>query len=58
MQTEQQQSDRRPVRVLVFAASLRGGSLNDRLASLAAEVVTAKGGTVDPATMAEFDCPS
>ena len=55
---EQQQGDRRPVRVLVFAASLRGGSLNDRLASLAAQVVTAKGGTVDRATMAEFDCPS
>ena len=50
--------DRRTVRVLVFAASLRGGSLNDRLASLAARVATEKGAVVDRATMADFDCPS
>jgi NAD(P)H-dependent FMN reductase len=47
-----------PVRVLVFGASLRQGSLNDRLASLAATVVQQKGGTVDRACMADFDCPS
>jgi NAD(P)H-dependent FMN reductase len=49
---------RRPVRVLIFAASLRRGSLNDRLATLAATVAEEKGGIVDRATMAEFDCPS
>jgi len=49
---------RRPVRVLIFAASLRAGSLNDRLASLAATVAAEKGGVVDRAAMADFDCPS
>jgi cysteine synthase len=47
-----------PLRVLVFGASLREGSVNERLASLAAAVVEQKGGTVDRATMAEFACPS
>jgi chromate reductase len=47
-----------PLRIVVFGASLREGSLNDRLASLAAVVVEQKGGTVDRTTMAEFDCPS
>jgi chromate reductase, NAD(P)H dehydrogenase (quinone) len=51
-------NDRRPVRVLVFAASLRTGSLNDRLATLAASVAEEKGAVVDRATMADFDCPS
>ncbi|HSR41045.1 MAG TPA: NAD(P)H-dependent oxidoreductase [Longimicrobiales bacterium] len=51
-------TDREPVRFLVFAASLRAGSLNSRLAELAAEVVEAHGGTADRASMAEFDCPS
>jgi chromate reductase len=46
------------VRYLIFGASLRAGSLNGRLASLAARVVAEKGGTVDLATMSEFDCPS
>ena len=46
------------VRVLVFAASMRSRSLNDRLATLAAAVVAQKGGTVDRASMTEFDCPS
>ena len=49
---------RRPVRVLVFAASLRRDSLNDRLATLAAAVAAEKGGVVDRAAMADFDCPS
>ena len=49
---------RRPVRVLVFAASLRGGSLNDRLAELASAVAGEKGGVIDRASMADFDCPS
>ena len=47
-----------PIRVLVFDASLRVGSLNDRLASLAASVVEQFAGAVDRARMADFDCPS
>ncbi len=49
---------RHPVKILVFSASLRNKSLNDRLASLAASVVDAKGGTVDRAHMTDFDGPS
>ena len=51
-------ADHCPVRVLVFAASLRKGSLNDRLATLAASAVEKHGGTVDRAQMEDFDCPS
>jgi len=47
-----------PVRYLVFGASLRAGSLNARLADLAAETIEANGGTVDRASMADFDAPS
>jgi chromate reductase len=43
---------------LIFGASLRQGSLNDRLASLAASVVEEAGGTVVRAKMIDFDCPS
>ena len=50
--------ERCPVRVLVWGASLRDGSLNQRLAELAAQVVREKGGEADVATMADFDCPS
>jgi NAD(P)H-dependent FMN reductase len=46
------------VKVLVFSASLRSNSLNDRLAALAARVVESFGGTVDRAFMSDFDCPS
>lgn len=49
---------RATVRILIFEASLRAASLNARLATLAASVVEQKGGTVDRAHMAEFDCPS
>jgi NAD(P)H-dependent FMN reductase len=49
---------RRPIRCLVFGASLRQGSLNDRLAALAANVVEQQGASADRATMAEFECPS
>ena len=48
----------RPVNVLIFGASLRQGSLNNRLAELTAGAVERHGATVDRATMAEFDCPS
>jgi chromate reductase len=47
-----------PVRYLVFGASLRAGSLNARLADLAAETIEANGGSVDRASMADFDSPS
>lgn len=50
--------ERCPVRVLVFGASLREGSLNQRLAELAAGVVEAKGGVADRARMGDFECPS
>lgn len=43
---------------LVFSASLRSGSLNTRLAKLAAQVIEKNGGTVDFANMDEFDCPT
>lgn len=48
---------RRAVHFLVFGASLRKGSFNDRLASLAAGALREKGGTVDRACMTDFDCP-
>ena len=45
------------VKLLVFGASMREGSMNDRLASLAADVVEEKGGAVERGTMSEFNCP-
>jgi chromate reductase, NAD(P)H dehydrogenase (quinone) len=48
----------RPLQVLIFGASLRRGSLNDRLAGLAQRVVEERGARVDRGSMAEFDCPS
>jgi chromate reductase len=51
--------DRRcSVRLLVFGASMREGSMNDQLASLAAAVAEEKGATVERASMKEFECPS
>jgi chromate reductase len=47
-----------PLRILVFSASLRVGSLNSRLAKLAALVIEKNGGKADLALMSEFDCPS
>jgi len=46
------------LRFLVLSASLRSDSLNTDLATLAARTIRAKGGDVDPASMADFDCPS
>src|SRR5688572_21132056 len=51
-------TDKFAVKVLVFSASLRKNSLNDRLATLAARSVEAHGATVDRASMSDFDCPS
>jgi chromate reductase, NAD(P)H dehydrogenase (quinone) len=45
------------VRLLVLGGSMRGGSVNDRLASLAATVAAEKGAGVDRATMSDFECP-
>jgi chromate reductase len=50
--------ERCSVRFLVFGASLRAGSLNDKLAELAARVVEAKGGSVERARMRDFVCPA
>lgn len=47
-----------PLRVLVFAASLRADSLNSKLANLAARHVEEYGATADRATMRDFDVPS
>jgi NAD(P)H-dependent FMN reductase len=47
-----------PLKVLVFAASLRAESLNRRLAAVAARVAAGTGATVDLATMRDFDVPS
>ena len=46
------------VNFLVFEASLRRASINDRLASLATDVVEQYGGAVDRAHMSDFDTPS
>ena len=50
-------SQRRDVRFLVLGASLGTTSLNNRLASLAGDVVEAKGGAVDRAVLADFEAP-
>src|SRR6185503_17922376 len=49
---------RAQIRFLVFHASLRVGSHNDQLATLAAKCIERLGGMVDRASMTEFDCPS
>jgi chromate reductase, NAD(P)H dehydrogenase (quinone) len=50
-------TERRPIRVFLLSASLREGSLNERLAGVAADAVIASGGAVDRALLAEFDVP-
>ena len=45
------------LKVLVFGASLRAGSLNRKLAALAAQVATQYGATVDHASLGDFDVP-
>lgn len=49
---------RQPLSVLVFSASLRAGSLNTRLAGLAADAIERHAATVDRASMRDFDGPS
>jgi NAD(P)H-dependent FMN reductase len=48
---------REPLQVLVFSASLRGGSLNTRLAGVAADTIERHGAEVDRASMRDFDAP-
>jgi len=48
----------RPIRFLVFSGSLRADSFNTRLARMAADAITANGGLVDFASLAQFDTPS
>jgi chromate reductase, NAD(P)H dehydrogenase (quinone) len=50
--------ERKAIRVLVFGASLRKDSLNERLATLTEQVVMQKGGVVDRARMSDFTCPA
>lgn len=49
---------RAPVRVLIFSASLRTGSLNTKLANLATKCLEHKGAQADLASMSDFDSPS
>jgi len=51
-------SARRPVSFLVFSASLRAGSLNTKLATLAAAAIERHEGKADVVAMSAFDCPS
>jgi chromate reductase, NAD(P)H dehydrogenase (quinone) len=51
-------TERAPIRILVFSVSLRTGSLNTKLANLAAKCIEHNGGQVDLASMSEFDAPS
>ncbi|HZS40397.1 MAG TPA: NAD(P)H-dependent oxidoreductase [Polyangia bacterium] len=51
-------AEQEPVSVLVFAASLRAGSLNARLAALVRTVLAGHGAAVDSADMSDFDSPS
>jgi NAD(P)H-dependent FMN reductase len=46
------------LKVLVFGASLRAGSLNCTLAALAARFAEQSGAAVDHASMSDFDVPS
>ncbi|MFI8104603.1 NADPH-dependent FMN reductase [Streptomyces sp. NPDC086023] len=48
---------RQPVRLLVFGASLRAGSLNTRLAALVARLAAEAGAAVDLARLADFPMP-
>jgi chromate reductase len=49
---------REPCHLLVFSASLRSGSLNARLARLAAATLEVRGASVELASMRDFDTPS
>src|SRR5258708_5498598 len=50
-------TDPAPLRVLVFGAALRAGSLNARLASQVARLIAESGADVDLASMRDFSMP-
>jgi chromate reductase, NAD(P)H dehydrogenase (quinone) len=56
--SESSSQGRGAVRFLVFSASLRAESLNERLARLAGATIETQGGTVDFASMHDFDTSS
>src|SRR6185436_6913195 len=58
MNLKEQQGHPEPIRFLLFSASLRKGSLNTKLISLAANIIVKYGGKVDLANMNDFDGPS
>jgi len=58
MDNQEPEHPQEPLHILVFSASLRTGSLNTRLAKLAALVIKKNGGITDFQNMSEFDCPS
>lgn len=59
MSTQDMNTNRQePLKLLVFSASMRAGSLNTRLAKLATQIIKKHGHIVDFADMKEFDCPS
>ena len=58
MEAQQMDNGQGQTSFLVFSASLRAGSLNTKLARLAAQVIEKNGGQVDLASMSDFDCPS
>jgi chromate reductase len=49
---------REPIQFLVFSASLRAESLNSQLARFAARIIEQHSGTVDLASMQDFNTPS
>ncbi len=58
MPANEKQQNVSQLEVLVFAASLRQGSLNLKLATLAAQVARRAGANVHLASMRDFDAPS
>jgi chromate reductase len=58
MSAAMSEKSRRPVRVLVFHASMRKASLNGKLAAMAARAVEKIGGVADLAAISDFDSPS
>ncbi|HTB31598.1 MAG TPA: NAD(P)H-dependent oxidoreductase [Bacteroidia bacterium] len=47
-----------PLKILMFAASLREGSLNEHLIKLASDIIMKNGGIPDLAYMKDFECQS
>src|ERR1700729_1026595 len=57
-QKQQQSKKKEPLKILVFAASFREGSLNENLIKLASDIITENGGKPDLAFMKDFECQS